>query len=292
VGAASAPGCDECALADENQYQVEPSLTPGVVALQAGADVSFEWSALDTDVFGRPLVGVEGNAAAWLVSSHSLSVAELVDGMVRESLDQAALTLFVTCLKDEPNCRLSEFRLLDGAADVPQRFATAEESWGLVIVNPADGGIAGAVEVVPAGAEAPEAVEVATAARVTYASDLAETEPLVVRAGEPALRMDWTGVSVESLGGTMGPGSADTLFVVHTALSPAELDAHVYDLAAVATQRWTMPLGHTTTADLSELTGSESFAGITAEGTWLLGLECGGCTTPAPRLLTVLEAAN
>jgi len=292
VSVALTEGCVDCRIGDESQTLIEPSLSSEVVAAQAGADVAFDWSSLRQDVYGREVKWSDDQYEAWLVSSRTRSLTDLVNGMVSESLDQAALTLFVTCLSDDAACQLSEFRLLDGAADVEQRFATSEESWGLVVVNPRDGGLAAVVEIVPTLEGGVSELTVDRSANVQYAVDLAEVEPVQVQAHEPALQMDWSAVTTESLGATMVPGSADELFLVRSSLTPAELAAHVYDLAAVADARWTMPLGHTTQADLGKLTGSEPFTGIDSESTWVLGLQCSGCSTPAPRLLTVLEAAN
>lgn len=292
VSTALTEGCVDCRIGDESQTLIEPSLSGEVVAAQAGADVAFDWSGLRKDVYGRDVSWSDDQYEAWLVSSLTRSLSELVIGMVSESLDQASLALFVTCLSDDAACKLSEFRLLDGAADVKQRFATSEESWGLVVVNPRDGGLAAVVEIVPTLHGGLSEVTVDHSAALQYEADLAEVAPLQVRANEPALQVDWSDVSTESLGATMVPGSADELFVIRSSLSRAELAAHVYDLAAVADARWTMPLGHTTQADLGKLTGIEPFNGIDSGSTWVLGLQCSGCSTPAPRLLTVLEAAN
>lgn len=285
-------GCVDCRMGDESQTLIEPSLASEVVMAQAGADVAFEWSGLREDIYGRELGWNGDEYEAWLVSSRTRSLTELVNGMVSESLDQAALTLFVTCLSSDASCQLSEFRLLDGAADVEQRFAESEESWGLVVVNPVDGGLAAVVELVPAAEGGAASLTVDQTAAVAYETDLADIEPVQVRAGESALQLDWSAVTTESLGATMGPGSADELFLIRSSRSVTELAENVYDLAAVADARWTMPLGHVTQADLGELTGPVPFTGIDRESTWVLGLQCGGCSTPAPRLLTVLEAAN
>jgi hypothetical protein len=289
--AAEAVGCVDCSIGDDSQTLIEPSLESDVVQAEAGADIHFEWSGLKKDVYGRDVSWEGGEHEAWLVSSRTRSLSELVNGMVSESLDQAALTLFVTCLSDDLSCQLSEFRLLDGAADVQERFAVAEESWGLVVVNPRDGGLAAVVELVPAAQGGVASVAVEQGGTVRYTTDLAEVAPVAVRAGDPAIRVDWSGVSTDSLGATMGAGSADELFLVRTALTPAELEASIYDLDAVAEERWSMPIGHVTAADLSGLEGDTTFTGIDRESTWLLGLNCRGCSTPAPRLLTVLEAA-
>jgi hypothetical protein len=292
LDAVAAPGCVDCLLADENQLQVEPTLIPRTIALEAGADVHFDWSSLSQDVYGRTMSGDEGDSEAWLISSRTSSVADLIDGMAHEALDQSALTLFVTCLSDDPSCLLSEFRLLDGAADVHQRFASSEESWGLVVVNPRDGGLGAVAELVPSRTDAAQEMEVREPSTLTYVTDLAEADTLKVRAGEPALRMDWSAVTSEALGGRMVPGSADTLFLMQTSASAADLEAHIYDLGAIADRSWSMSLGNTTVADLALLEGETAFTGIDNEGTWVLALQCGGCATPAPRLLTVLEAAE
>jgi len=288
----AAAGCTDCALTAEQQYAYEPALTSPSMEVAAGADVEFNWVGLTTDVYGRPLPANTDRHEAWFFSTRDGEAGDLIAEMAHESLDQSTLSLFTTCVASEPSCRMTDFRLLDGANDVVERFAASDESWGLVLVNPADGGLAAVLQVEAAAAEGSERVDISSVPELGLRVELSVAPSLAVRAGEPALQIDWSAVAENGLGRPLANDNVDSLFVVRSSLPASELAGHMYDLAAVADATWTMPLGAGTTANLSGLTGSEPFTGVDADATWLLGLSCSSCSTPAPRLLTVLEAAE
>ena len=278
-------------IGDDHQFVLEASIVPSVVELDLSAEVSFDWHGLGTDVYGRSMSANGERAEAWLFAAHGADMGELLDGLANERLDQAALSLFTTCLADEPVCALRDFRLLDGANDVPERLAESGETWGLVLINPVDGGLGAVHQVVAGDGVGQSAVELSAPSRLELSVELGESK-LAVPAGTAALRVDWGAVIVDGLGGDLASKSVDSLFVVHSSLAPDALAEHIYDLDGVVDARWSMPIGREASADLSELAGTEPFTGVTDSGTWALGLSCGNCATPAPRLFTVLTAAE
>lgn len=285
-----APVAAAIRLTDAEQLHYEAALDPARVEVDASQEVRFDWSGLAEDVYGRPL-GAQPVSEAWVFAPSEADVGVLLDAMVNERLDMASLSVFATCAGDDATCLLRDFRLLDGAADVPERLAASGQAWGLVLVNPADGGLAGVYELSAGGEGSAVDVELSLTAPVSVQTEVGEAV-VDVPAGEPALRVEWGAITVDAAGAPFDAGLVDELFVVHSALGADELPAHLLDLAAVTDTRWAMPVGRDPAADLAALTGEEPFSGFDDDGTWWLGLSCGGCATPAPRLLTRVEVAR
>lgn len=285
-----AAGAAVIRLTDAQQLRYEAALDPARVEVDASEEVRFDWSGLAEDVYGRPL-GAEPVSEAWVFAPSEAAVGVLLDAMVNERLDMASLSVFATCFGVDASCLLRDFRLLDGAADVPERLAASGQAWGLVLVNPADGGLAGVYEL-SAGGEG-SAVDVALSLTAPV-SVVGEPGAAVagVPAREPAIRVDWGAVSVDGVGAPFDESVVDELFVVHSELGAAESARSLFDLASVSDERWVMPVGAERRADLGDLQGDEPFAGFDDSGTWWLGLSCAGCSTPAPRLLALVQVAG
>jgi hypothetical protein len=278
----------EVALSDANQLSLNVSFAPYRIALDLSREVRLDWVGLERDVYGRPLSTNVDIHQAWIFWGRGSDTGGLFDLMAAEALDQAALSVFAICTNDEAACQLRDFRILDGANDVPERIAESGEAWGLVLVNPADGGLAAVHELVASPEGGVADVDLSAGSPLEVAADWGG-EVVTVPAGAADITLDWSAVTGDPFGGSLVHDDVDSLFVVHSAGSAEELAAHAYDLDAVVDARWTLPLRRETRADLSLLTGSQPFSGISTEGTWAVGLGCSNCITPAPRLLTLLR---
>ena len=285
-----APGAAVIRVTDAEQLHYEAAVDPSRVAVDASQEVRFDWRGLFEDVYGRPL-GEEAVSEAWVFAPSDDEIGVLLDAMVNERLDMASLSVFATCIASDSSCLLRDFRLLDGAADVPERLAASGVAWGLVLVNPADGGLAGVYELAAGAPGAELNVQLTPTAPLSVRTEAGEAV-VDVPAGEPALRVEWDAITVDAAGAPFEAGLVDELFIVHSALGADELPSHLLDLASVTDTRWGMPVGRHPAADLAALTGEEPFSGFDDTGTWWLGLSCSGCATPAPRLLTRVEVAR
>jgi hypothetical protein len=284
----TSPHATDLVLTDAHQFSYVASLTPTLLEFDLEQEVQLDWSALREDVYGRPMPATAAHHEAWIFQTRGDGIDELFDAMANEQLDQAAISLFTTCASDHAGCGLREFRLLDGANDVPERMAASDAPWGLVVVNPDDGGM-GLVHRVT-GAASGGLID----ARLTDPSPIAVTMELgdtgaQAPVGVPALTVDWAGVAANGAGDSLAADKVDELFVIQTGADLATLETNLFHLDEIADASWHMPLIRQVNADLTLLEGETPFEGVDRSGTWLLGLGCTSCTTPAPRLLTVLE---
>jgi hypothetical protein len=133
---------------------------------------------------------------------------------------------------------------------------------------------------------------------LTYHADLHSLHPTGVPASTAALTLDWgppqSMLMTNALGAAFTPTEITSALVGHYTQTPAELETRFLDLEMIATDLYTAPVDIGTTLDFTTLKNSAggSFPGVTADGTWLVGLQCGNCRNPAPWYLTVLQTCT
>jgi hypothetical protein len=131
---------------------------------------------------------------------------------------------------------------------------------------------------------------------LTYTANLHDLHPTGVPANTASLTLDWSQIQTNALGNSFGNGSGYTTtsitsaIVGHYTQSLSELEGKFLDLQMIAQDLYTATTPYGTTLDFTTLKDSNnnSFSGITSDGTWLVGLICGGCENPAPWYMTVL----
>lgn len=131
---------------------------------------------------------------------------------------------------------------------------------------------------------------------LTYTANLHDLHPTGVPENTAALTLDWSKIQTNALGNTFGNGSGYTTtsitsaIVGHYTQSLSELESKFLDLQMIAQDLYTANTPYGTTLDFTTLKDSagNSFAGVTSDGTWLVGLICGMCENPAPWYMSVL----
>jgi hypothetical protein len=124
-----------------------------------------------------------------------------------------------------------------------------------------------------------------------YTVDFEQLQPTLVPAGQAAINVDWSSMSVNALGYEFKPIKITDVRVARYDETPVQLEARFLDLETLAKETFTGPVLEGTALSLDTLTNSagQHFGGITAAGTWVLALECGECRNPAPWYMTVLK---
>jgi hypothetical protein len=127
--------------------------------------------------------------------------------------------------------------------------------------------------------------------KLAYTVNLHELTSTTFPAGNPALTLDWSHVTIDGFGRQFTRGNVTDAVVGHYAESPAELEQKFLDLdkIALATYRATIPSGFALDFTTLKDTSGANFPGIDGTGTWLVGLFCGNCRNPAPLYMTVLK---
>jgi len=127
--------------------------------------------------------------------------------------------------------------------------------------------------------------------KLDYTVDLHSLKPTMVPGGDPKLTIDWADILTNALGNTFLPTQITEVRVAHYTQSQADLEAHFLDLELIDEDTWRDSEVAGTSSDLSKLTNDagQAFPGVSASGTWVLGLVCGACRNPAPWYLTILK---
>lgn len=129
---------------------------------------------------------------------------------------------------------------------------------------------------------------------LVYDADLQSALKTYVQPGVPNFAVDWSTLTVNSMGRTVDPVKIDHVTISRFDQSVSELEGDLFlDLELIPTASWSAELDSLGVGfDLSKLEttpGSGSFfPGIDETGTWLLALRCGDCRNPAPWFITVL----
>ncbi len=283
------PGCDDCALTDAHNFSYTSELDVATAPLMEAADGEVEWGSLTTDIRGRALDPATGVDEALLLLFHQLSAEEVMDAVATDTLAQEELSAYFICEPDDSSCQLSEFCLFMTCLDPPDYFTADRGTWMVMLSSTDEQGGLSMLFVEPdAGSTATTASIDDDSAALLLDADLSSAEPLQILDG-PEIVVDWSGLTRNGLGNGLALHQIDGLEVASYDLTAEELQDQFLLLDDLPSQRWTMDVEGTATADLSELAGDSPFGGIDEDHLWLLALRCSTCLNPIPPFLTVLE---
>ena len=116
-----------------------------------------------------------------------------------------------------------------------------------------------------------------------------------VTAGTPALTLDWSqmvsSMANNALGATFKENYITSAIVGHFSETPEELEKKFLSLDTIATKYYRADIATGSSLDFTTLKDSSgaSFPGVSADGTWMVGLICGNCRNPAPWYMTILK---
>ncbi len=289
LGPAAPDPCTTCVLSDDNNFALASVLDVGTTALRAEADARLDWSTLTRDIRGGALDARADIDEARLLAFRNLEPAEIAEGLAHDTLNQADVTLYVTCTPTDASCMLSDFGMFGNHLDIQQYFLEGNGTWLLALGRHGEPGADALLFLDADEASAADSASVTdSTSALSVDVDLGALTPVVVPPDDRDLLFDWSGLTQTGLGDPIAFGSIDTLRVARFRESPAELESDVFGLEARAEESWTLPVEGWTSASLSDLSGDSLFGGIDASSTWLLSLECRLCANPAPRFVTLL----
>ncbi len=282
--------CSDCVLANRNNFAYTSELDIGSSPLRAETDATIRWDTLTRDVRGGAIDPRRDLDEARLIAFRDLDPDTLAYAIAHDELDQADVSVFVTCTPTDAACALSDFGMFGNTLDIQQYFQEGYGTWLLALGKHGAPG-ADALMFLDADAETDviEAHITDTTSRLSVDVDLDTLTPLVVPLGNPDLTMDWSALTRDGLGDELDHATLDELWVARFAETPEELASDVFSLEERAQVSWTLDVSGLGAASLADLVGTGAFSGIDYAGTWLLALRCRTCTNPAPRFVTVLE---
>jgi hypothetical protein len=285
--------CTSCSLTDANNFAYSAALDIDVVPVAANAPVRIDWSGLTHDVQGHPLDLATDIAGARLIAFRDITPAAVARGLANDDLEQADVSLFVTCTPTTPGCGLDEFGVLGNPVDVPTYFSEGSATWLVALTSTFEAGAAAFVFLEPKDASLVTSAAIGDdTSALDVDVDFASLTPVVVPAGEAALHLDWSGLTRDGLGNELSLDAIDGIFLGRYTESPAELEGRVFDLETLAAETWEAPVDGLRSLGLGTLRGDTVFAGIDDTSTWLLALRCSSCINPTPRFVTFLRGAE
>lgn len=284
-------GQNPVVLEDANNFTYSGDLNVSSTDVQPMTDIRIEWPNVTVDMLGHPMAPTDVELVRLIVFRNT-TIDEIETGLATESLDQADISLYVTCSPEgRTYCDLSEFGL-GGVSSNIQNYLIGESGYWLIALTRAD--VQGALMM-----RFMEPLTGSTATTFTLENEscsLGATvtwpETTYVEPNNPALTVDWSRLTRDGVGNQINIYRLDRLQVFHYEETLDELQDQFFDLELIAEEQWELALSGESSADLSGLTGDTPFNGISDEGTWLFGLRCSSCENPVPHVLSVFAAGS
>jgi hypothetical protein len=272
------------------------------------SDLTFDWSALTTDLVGRDL---DANTEIDMVNVMlwNLTQAELQDKLNGDRLAMADPALVVVLHNEdaETSANLFSFTTVGMETIEPdqilpffnaENYPPAERTYTVML---ATGEILGAgtrmiqaFTLDPASTNT-EVVISDDSTVLDWTVDLQSLRSIAVPPGEASIVLDWGGIQTNGLGEEFTKPSIGKLVVARYDATPVELEADFsslvnFDGSVNADELWeaTVPSGSCLSlADATDSSGG-SFPGIDGDSTWVVALFCEACQNPAPWFLSFL----
>ncbi|MFT4626032.1 MAG: hypothetical protein ACI8PZ_004703 [Myxococcota bacterium] len=308
--------CDEkpgISVGDDNNYAYSATFDVQTIDIAAETDATVCFGEVSTDVRGRPLVS--GTIDKVTLSEFTLTTEEVSERVVNNELEQGdTADYFERELSGEfagLDCvNLSDFEII-GNPLLPEDNLREKDSTRLVTIwrTSAYGreDILMSVVVRPVEGETNTMITMSNTSSVLgFTPDMSSLDTVSVCAEEGKQTFDWEDVTVDTSGAEWSVRKADKLLIGKIDGTVKDAEREFLQLDEMAAELYTMSVYGQTFAKLVEDKSTDqvnqdgepiwpvdldgnTFDGFTEDGTWLLGIECSTCTSPAPLFLTVVE---
>jgi len=312
--------------APANNYSFSSTLSFPPVDVKPDSELTFDWSAVTTDFLGHPVDATADidtvNLMLWKLTNDELQVRLNAD-----NLQQRDLAVIATYYNDTtPGTTASAFEFTSvgtplspceilpflqasnpdpnahpecegWAANAGSGWDPAENTYTVMIATGDKLGagtrMIQAFRLNPASTNT-EVVLKSDSTHLTYSVNMQDLEKTPAPTGTGALSIDWTTMTVNSLGNPFVPSDITEALVAHYMQPVSELEANFLDLDIIPADRWRGTIDAGSAVNLSTFTdeSGQPFTGIDDTGTWVLALSCGDCRNPAPWYLTILEPCS
>ncbi len=289
-------------------YTVDIDIVP--TSIQALSDATVCWSDVTTDIRGRPLD--PSTIEQVTLTRVSLTEAETEQAVIQNTLTQEYVADIRMLVSPTDTCaQLTDFSIIGNfflpEFDMPE---DPDTTWLASVWKFNDYGrneilMSGIFEPLAASDNNTFDINDSSTA-LTFDADLQSLSEVRACEGPSQLWFDWSGVTVDATGKAWDSRTSDTLLIGKVAGSVADAEESFIQLYETAEAIWTMPVyGLTRTHLLDDGTISAvdydgrtlvpraldgtAFPGFDSTGTWLIGIECSTCTSPAPTFLTVVS---
>lgn len=302
-------GETEVRITDETNYTLSNTMTVAKSTLEDATDLTFDWGSITTDFFGKPI------DAAQDLDMVLLSLWHLTPQAIEEALktDNLSLSLNAGALSAYPDGTFTSENLLDfnlfgeevSDEDVWAWFDTSTPDYAFpqdeytFLVMVSEGTLTGKnarmLHMFTLDPNATETTLMLTndSTKLDYTVDLHSPRAIQIPRATPSIEIDWSDMTVTSLGNEYNPFSVNEAVVAHYPMTREELEDDFLSLEELADGWWSVDDIAGRSVDLGTLAAEDGspFTGITGDGLWLLALFCtSNCNNPAPISITFLEA--
>jgi hypothetical protein len=306
-------------ITNDTNYQLSSDLTVVSQTVMDGTDITFDWSAVTKDFYGRtvdPATDIDGV----LVTLWGLTEPELRDNINKDELRprnaKGALTAFP---KDFPAdfpeghsptsvklLEMNSFRNEVPVEEIEQRFVTTQENYAY----PQDTNTF--MMSVSTGSDPTKNTRMVSffkldhastnstvaltndSAKMTFEVHLANIQQILVPASQPSLTIDWSQMTTNAVGAEYLVSQITEAVVAHYAsLTLQGLEEQFLELESLADGWWSAEVTSGSSIDLSTAKDASdgAFPGIDASGVWLIALfpNPEQYNNPAPWSITVIR---
>lgn len=284
---------------EANNYWFTSDFQPRDVVVKSGSELHFDWTGLTQDFLGHP-VNAQAPIDMVVVVKWRIPRAEMLQKLNEDSLDQeSAFGAIAHYPNGNTTASLFEFGIPGGEPlspeEILEQFQVTEGSSFSVMPSqgdePGKGIRAIKTLTLDPNSQNTQVILDTDPADLTYQTDLTSLSPVSVPAGNSAITVDWSGMTVNGLGAEFRDRHINNVLVGHYSLSLEELENQFLDLEYIADGMWQGTVEAGEKFALSDLVNADGspFPGIDTTGNWILALQCKKkCGNPAPWYLTRL----
>jgi hypothetical protein len=295
-------------ITDPTNYALSDSFDMQVATLKDNTDLTFDWSKVTVDFFGKP-VAPAADIDTVLISLWQLTPQAIEDELKADDLPLATNKGIITTYPDGSYTQqnLLSFNELGNplpTEDLWARFNTADPNFmypqdQFTFLAMAQSGtdpgknprMISLFHIDPNATQTKlEFTNEST--KLSYSVDLLKAHPMEVPAGVPSLTIDWSQMTTNALGNAYIYSQITVAAVAHYKTETlAQLQSNFLNLESIADGWWSGAVVAGASIDLSGLkdAGGVAFPGVDDTGVWMAALFCGNCNNPAPWSITILQ---
>ena len=279
-------------IAQENNYEFVGNLTLAELEAQPETDLTIDWSAVTTDLRGRPFDGTPDQVALLGCSFTKEEVIQRLD-QNQFTADTCTTQFLFDTVGDMDQVTTTSFEIIGNPLVPADNFLVDERNWLVSILDTAGGRddalMTSFLNFVDDSTETVVPLDDAsTALDFTVSLD----RPRVSVGGSTVF--DWSDVTTDVFGNPFDPLRGDELLIAwFNTTDISEIEEVFLQLDTAADEVYRSSVFGFTQADAALATSDadgSTFGGFTSEGTWLVGLGCTACLNPAPLILVVIDA--
>jgi len=280
-----------------NNYTSTSKLTIPQIPVTAGADLDICWDMVTEDLQCHPVTPATDIISVTFLQLQNLTEDQvatmLAQGQDPPGADVESVNQFFT--SPSSTCTsLSTFAANKQPIDLTRDFSLGEVYAVIFASNETLGlGTRSLVFLEPSASETNTMVAGPPGCNTLDFQFTFASSPVTIPAGGPWI-VDWKGLTKDSLGQAILAGNIDGLEVgFYQGKMPSDLEQNPFGIQTTATSFYQTSFDSSSTrVNLSaakDMSGA-AFSGFgMAAGTWVLGLTCSTCPSPAPVALAVLQ---